>query len=85
MFAKPMSRWGCGIGILSTQAFNAERDKGIEARPASDLLPSSTVKIMLRPNTYLRPFLLDFITGIAPSLTPAGIRKAIRDFQSNAD
>ena len=60
------------------------RDTGIEARDASAVLPSSTIAISLRPNTYLRPFLLDFIQSVAPRLTPFAVRKAVRDFQGKA-
>jgi LysR family cys regulon transcriptional activator len=75
---------GLGIGILAALTYDKERDTGIEARSAEGLLPSSTVKVALRPNTYLRPFLLDFIHSIAPDLTPSVVRQAVRGFQSPA-
>jgi LysR family cys regulon transcriptional activator len=72
---------GLGIGILATMTYDKERDTGIETRDAAHLLPSSTIKVMLRPNTYLRPFLLDFIHSVGPTLTPAVARQAVRNFQ----
>ncbi|MBP7336562.1 LysR substrate-binding domain-containing protein [Niveispirillum sp.] len=75
---------GLGIAILGTIVFDPNRDDGIEARDADDLLPSSTIQIALRPNTYLRPYLLDFIQSVAPELTPSVVRRTIREFQGPA-
>jgi LysR family cys regulon transcriptional activator len=75
---------GLGIGILASLTYDKERDAGLEVRDASKLLPSSTIKIVLRPNTYLRPFLLDFIHSVGPSLTPSVARQAVRNFQAGA-
>ncbi len=72
---------GLGIGILADMTFDKERDIGLDARNAGEVLPSSTVKITLRPNTYLRRFLLDFIQSIAPQLTPYVVRREVREFQ----
>ena len=74
---------GLGIGILTALTYDKDRDVGIEVRDASTLLPSSTIKVALRPNTYLRPFLLDFIHAISPSLTPSVVRQAVRSFQAS--
>ena len=73
---------GLGIGILTSLTYDKDRDIGIEARDVAGLLPSSTIKVALRPNTYLRPFLLDFVHSIAPELTPSVVRQAVRNFQS---
>ncbi|HVY86956.1 MAG TPA: LysR substrate-binding domain-containing protein [Caulobacterales bacterium] len=73
---------GLGIGILASLTYDKERDVGIEARDAAGILPSSTAKVVLRPNTYLRPFLLDFVQSVGPSLTPSVVKQAVRDFQS---
>ena len=76
---------GLGIGILAAMTYDKERDTGIEVRDASHLLPSSTIAVSLRPNTYLRPFLLDFIHSVAPKLTPFAVKKAVRESQSSAE
>jgi len=73
-----------GIGILTSITFDEQRDIGLAARDASGVLPSSMVKIMLRPNTYLRPFLLDFIKSVAPDLTASVVREAMRGPQVTA-
>jgi len=73
---------GLGIGILADMTYDAEHDTQIGARDASHLLPSSTIKIALRPSTYLRVFLLDFIQSVAPHLTPAVVRSTMRTFRA---
>jgi LysR family cys regulon transcriptional activator len=73
---------GLGIAILATMAYDPERDTGIAARPLGHLMPTSTVQIVLRSNTYLRPFLLEFIKSIAPHLTPSVVRQAVQNFQN---
>ncbi|AJR23241.1 MULTISPECIES: LysR substrate-binding domain-containing protein [Sphingobium] len=75
---------GLGIGILASMTYDPERDVGIRARDASHLLPSSTIKIVLRRNTYLRSFLLDFVHSVAPNLTPLRVRRAVHEFQTVA-
>ncbi|MGF7171866.1 LysR family cys regulon transcriptional activator [Sphingobium xanthum] len=76
---------GLGIGILAAMTYDKDRDTGIGVRDASHLLPSSTIAVSLRPNTYLRPFLLDFIHSVAPSLTPFRVKKAVREFQGSGE
>ncbi len=73
---------GLGIGVLTTITYNPIRDVDLGARDASDLFEPSTIFISLRSNTYLRGYMLDFIKAVAPQLTPAVVRAALRD--SNA-
>jgi LysR family transcriptional regulator, cys regulon transcriptional activator len=73
---------GLGIAILASMAYDPERDTEIVPRTdAEALLPSSMVQIVLRPNTYLRPFLLDFIALVSPRLTSAFVRQTVQSFQ----
>jgi LysR family cys regulon transcriptional activator len=62
--------------------YDPERDTGIAARPLGHLMPTSTVQIVLRSNTYSRPFLLEFIKAIALQLTPGVVRQAKQNFQN---
>ncbi len=39
----------------------------------------------LRSNLYLRPFVLDFISSVAPHLTVEKVRSAIRNAQARPD
>jgi LysR family transcriptional regulator, cys regulon transcriptional activator len=68
---------GLGIAILSAVTFDPARDVGLGIRDAHHLFESSPINISLRSNTYLRPFLLDFIRAVAPQLTPDVVRKAL--------
>lgn len=70
---------GLGIGILTTITFDAERDIGLAARDASHLFESSMIYITLRKNTYLRPYILDFIGRLGPHLTPKTVRMALQE------
>jgi LysR family transcriptional regulator, cys regulon transcriptional activator len=70
---------GLGIGILTTITFDQNRDVGLRARSADHLFEPSTIFINLRSNTYLRPYILDFIKTVAPKLTSAVVRRALQD------
>jgi len=73
---------GLGIGVLTTITYDAARDRSLGARDASHLFDPSTIFVTLRANTYLRGFMLDFIGAVAPQLTPAKVRRALRDSQA---
>lgn len=70
---------GMGVAILTSVTFDPARDIALGARDASHIFPSSTVYVSMRPNIYLRPFVIDFINTIAPQLTGAALRRALRD------
>jgi LysR family cys regulon transcriptional activator len=76
---------GLGIAILTTITVEPMRDAGIRARDAKHLFESSTVAITLRSNTYVRPFILDFIRATAAHLTPAVVREALRNGSRRED
>jgi LysR family cys regulon transcriptional activator len=69
---------GLGIAILTTVAFDPARDIHLRARDASHLFEPSTTFVTLRPNSYLRRYVYDFIGLLAPALTPESVRTAIR-------
>jgi len=66
---------GLGIGILAKMAFDAGRDDNLRAIDASHLFESSTTRIGIPRNTYLRAYVYDFIEMFAPHLA----RKTIED------
>ncbi len=76
---------GLGIAILTTITVDPVRDAGIRARDARHLFEASTVSIMLRSNTYARPFILDFIRAAAAHLTPTVVREALRNASRRHD
>jgi len=75
---------GLGVAILTTATFDAKRDSDLAARDASHLFPGSMINVSLRPNVYLRPFLVDFINSIAPQITMSALRDALREAPSRA-
>lgn len=77
--SKTYARLDMGLAILTNVAFNRERDTGLAARDASHLFAPSTTTVSLRPTTYIRPFILDFITSLSQSLTLRQLRDAIRN------
>ena len=70
---------GLGIGILTTITFDEQRDIGLAARDASHLFEPSMIFITLRKNTYLRPYMLDFIRRLGSHLTPKTVRMALQE------
>lgn len=70
---------GMGVAILTSITFSPERDPALEARDASHIFPPSMINVALRPNIYLRPFVIDFISAIAPHITGAVLRNALRE------
>ena len=73
---------GLGVAILTTVTYDPKRDTGLAARDASHIFPGSMIKVSLRPNVYLRPFLVDFINSIAPQITMSVLRNALREAPS---
>jgi LysR family cys regulon transcriptional activator len=69
---------GLGIAILADITVDPVRDSGIRARSAGNLFESSMVYMTLRPASYVRPYVVDFLRIVAPSLTASGIREAMR-------
>lgn len=74
---KTYVRLGMGVAILASVAFDPAHDTDLMARDAGYLFESSTTYIRLRPNTYLRPYMLEFIQLLAPSLTSAVVKDAL--------
>jgi LysR family cys regulon transcriptional activator len=59
---------GFGVGIVASMAFDETMDKGLRARDASSLFPSSTTWIGLPRGAYLRGYVYSFIELFAPHL-----------------
>jgi LysR family transcriptional regulator, cys regulon transcriptional activator len=69
---------GLGVAILATVAVDPAHDRDLRARDASHLFESSTTYISLRQHSYLRRYVYDFITTLAPALTPEVVRAAVQ-------
>ena len=60
---------GLGIGIIAGMAFNPAEDRNLGMADASHLFESSTTRIGVRRNAYLRGYTYAFIELFAPHLT----------------
>ncbi|WP_050418495.1 HTH-type transcriptional regulator CysB [Azoarcus sp. CIB] len=58
-----------GIGIVARMAYDASADKALGMADASHLFESSTTRVGLRRNAYLRGYVYAFIELFAPHLT----------------
>ena len=57
---------GMGVGIVAKMAFDPVRDAEFECLDASHLFPSSTTRLALRRNVFLRAYVYAFISLFAP-------------------
>ncbi len=68
---------GLGIGIVAQMAFDPNRDKHLRSIDAGHLFESSTTRIGIRKNSYLRSYVLDFIQIFSPQLNRITVKKAM--------
>jgi LysR family cys regulon transcriptional activator len=68
---------GLGIGIVAQMAFDPNRDKHLRSIDAGHLFESSTTRIGIRKNSYLRGYVLDFIQMFSPQLNRTTVKKAM--------
>ena len=68
---------GLGIGILAQMAFDPERDTNLRALDASHLFESSTTRIGIPRNAYVRGYVYDFIEMFAPHLARKVVDAAV--------
>ena len=68
---------GLGVGILAKMAFDPERDRSLRAIDASHLFESSTARLGIKRNAYLRRYAYDFIELFAPHLPRAVVERAV--------
>jgi LysR family cys regulon transcriptional activator len=69
---------GLGVGILAKMAFDPARDLGLRLIDASHLFESSTTRIAVKPNAYLRGYVYDFIELFAPHLKRAVVDATLK-------
>jgi LysR family transcriptional regulator, cys regulon transcriptional activator len=68
---------GLGVGIVARMAYDPAVDRGLGMLDAAHLFDSSTTRIGLRRNAWLRGYVYDFIEGFAPQLTRSAIDRAM--------
>jgi LysR family cys regulon transcriptional activator len=75
---------GLGIGILARMAFDPERDRTLRAMDASHLFESSTTRLGIKRNAYLRRYAYEFIELFAPHLPRAVVERAVMGQEASA-
>ena len=68
---------GLGVGILAKMAFDPRRDRPLRAIDASHLFESSTTRLGIKRNAYLRRYAYEFIELFAPQLPRAVVERAV--------
>jgi LysR family cys regulon transcriptional activator len=68
---------GMGVGIIATMAYDPARDASLQRFDAAHLFASSTTRIALRRDTFLRGYVYDFISRFAPALDRASVDAAL--------
>lgn len=69
---------GLGIGILAKMAFDPKRDANLRSIDASHLFESSTTRLGIKRNAYLRRYAYEFIEAFAPHLPRDIVERAVR-------
>jgi len=73
---------GLGVGILAKMAFDAEKDRNLRAIDAGHLFESSTTRLGIKRNAYLRRYAYEFIELFAPHLPRDIVERSVRDRKS---
>ena len=73
---KTYVRLGLGVGIVASMAHDQKIDSDLVSLDASHLFDYSTTKIGFRRGSFLRGFMIDFISSFAPHLTEKIIEQA---------
>lgn len=81
---KTYAALGLGLAILTSVTYVPEHDVELEARDGSHLFASSVSTVTIRPSTYVRPFVLDFIAALAPHLTQRFVLEQMRSAAGRA-
>lgn len=79
-------REGLGVGLMAAAAYDAGTDADLAALDAGALLPHGRVHVAFAPGRFLRGYVYDFITLLAPHLTREVVEeaRALRDPQAVA-
>ena len=75
---------GLGVGILAKMAFDADRDRSLRAIDAGHLFESSTPRLGIQRNAYLRRYAYEFVELFAPHLPRAVVERAVMGQEATA-
>lgn len=70
---------GFGIAVLPAVAYNAKLDRGLRAIAADHIFGTGILAIALEPNAYLRGYMYDFISLVAPGWTRQSVDARLND------
>jgi LysR family cys regulon transcriptional activator len=68
---------GMGVGIVASIAFDAERDRGLEALDAGHLFEVNMTRLAVRRGSWLRGYVYAFIETFAPALRREVVEAAL--------
>ena len=74
---KTYVREGLGIGVLAEMAYQPEHDTDLSELGADQLFAACTTWIVLRRESVLREYTLDFISVFAPHLERRAVSRAL--------
>ncbi|MDD3651435.1 LysR substrate-binding domain-containing protein [Immundisolibacter sp.] len=77
-------REGFGVGLMAAAAYQAAADSDLALLDAGPLLPRGRVYVAFAPGRFLRGYVYDFITQLAPHLTREVVDEARRLRQPQA-
>jgi LysR family cys regulon transcriptional activator len=75
--SKAYVEMGLGIAILATIAFDARKDVNLRRLDAKRLFAPSTLGIVVRRNSYLRSYMIDFMQLFAPALKKSDVVRTV--------
>jgi LysR family cys regulon transcriptional activator len=75
--SKAYVEMGLGIAILATIAFDPRKDVHLRRLDAKRLFTPSTLGIVVRRNSYLRGYMIDFMRLFAPALKKSDVDRAV--------
>ena len=68
---------GMGVGIIAGMAFDAERDKGLQAISVGHLFGTNVSRVAVKQGAYLRSYVYTFIELLTPTLNRKLIDQAM--------
>lgn len=66
-----------GISVLASVSFDPARDRGLVAIDAGHPFESNVMSMLVRKRGYLGRFTREFVSMLAPHVSPAVIRDAV--------
>jgi LysR family cys regulon transcriptional activator len=69
---------GLGVGIVTSIAIDAERDRNLHVMDAGDLFGVNITRVAVRRGAYLRDFAVKFLHLLSPALTRARLETAMQ-------